>query len=548
MAQPHPGLRQPAARARAGAITLLLLAACGGGGGVGGDSQNESDHPASTAEAVRFLTQATFGPDEQDLASVQQLGYRAWMQEQAALPASSHRQVLEARAAGGVTLTHGHRQSAWWKHVLTGRDQLRQRMAFALSEIFVVSDQSDALGADILGAAEYYDLLSRHAFGNYRQLLEAVTLSPQMGRYLSHLRNRNPDPGSTQRPDENYAREVMQLFSIGLVQLEPDGAVRIDGQGQPIPTYTQDDITALSYVLTGWHYAGASTWWSYTENWSPMEPWEAHHSQAQKTILGTQFPAGRTARDELMAVLDLLAAHPNVGPFLGKQLIQRFVTSNPSPAYVRRVATVWNNDGHDHRGNLQAVLRAVLLDDEARHGHERAPTTFGKLKEPLLQQSAMWRALRARCDDGHYTFTRPDATLGQAALRSPTVFNFFRPDHAPQGAVATAGLVAPEFEIVDHTMSLNIVNQLYASIYWYRRGNSGVTAADIVIDATPEEALAGDVDALLDHLDERLLAGAMSDSMRALLRANLVQESDLRRRTQDAIYLIVSSPEFAVQK
>lgn len=547
----HPGHRSRLRRHPFALPALsVLLAACGSGGGAGegGSYQSGPDLPETPAEAVRFLTQATFGPDDADLARLQQLGYTSWLQEQHDLPAALHRPELEARAAAGVTINHHHRQGVWWKHVLTGRDQLRQRMAFALSEIFVVSDQSDALGGDYLGTAEYYDLLGRHAFGNFRGLLEAVTLSPQMGKYLSHLRNRKPEAGSNLRPDENYAREVMQLFSIGLALLNQDGTVRLDGNGQPIPTYTQEDITALAHVFTGWHYAGATHWHTFTPNWLPMEPWETYHDTSHKTILGTAFPAGRTAREELAAVLDLLAAHPNVGPFLGRQLIQRFVTSNPSPAYVARVAAVWHNDGRGVRGNLWAVLKAILLDDEARNGHRHAPTTFGKLREPLLQQSAMWRAMRARCDDGNYTFNRPETTLGQAVLRSPTVFNFFRPDHAPQGVATNAGLLAPEFEIVGHTTTLTIVNQLYASIYWYRRGNASVQPVDILIDTAVEEGLAADIDALLDHLNLRLLAGTMSPEMRTILRENLVQETNLVRRAQDAIYLIVTSPEFAVQK
>ena len=538
----RPPLRAPVAVF----ATTLLIAACGGGGS--DPYPPGTDLPADEAAAVRFLTQASFGADDASIERLQYLGYETWLREQQELPVSLHRPDLEARVASGEAVFQSHRQNMWWRRALTARDQLRQRMAFALSEIFVVSDRGSGLENDVIGLATYYDMLLEHAFGNYRDLLAAVTLSPQMGIYLSHLRNRKPDPARNIRPDENYAREVMQLFSIGLVELEQDGSVRLDGQGQPIPTYDQDDIVALAHVFTGWNYAGAISWNNYTANPRPMEPFEAFHDQQQKTVLGSVFPAGRSAQQELDQALDLLAAHPNTGPFLGKQLIQRFVTSNPSPAYVARIAAVWADDGAGVRGNLGAVLRAVLLDDEAKNGPTLAATTFGKVREPLLLQSALWRALRARCPDQSYTFANPENVFGQAALRSSTVFNFFRPDHAPQGEIADANLLSPEFEILGHTTVTSTVNQIYTSVFNRRLGAAGTQQNQILIDPSVEVELAADPTALVDHLDRRLLGGGMPTNLRSVLLAHLAGESDPLQRALDAIYLIATSPQFFVQR
>jgi uncharacterized protein (DUF1800 family) len=522
------------------------LSSCSSGGGTTYDPG--PDLPESPAAASRFLTQATFGPHEQSLARVQQLGYTTWIREQMDLPPSLHRPELEARANGGESIQQAHRQEMWWRHAITAPDQLRQRMAFALSQIFVISDRAGALVNDTIGMAEYYDMLVRHAFGNYRELIEQVTLSPQMGNYLSHLRNRKPDATRNIKPDENYAREIMQLFSIGLVQLDPDGNVRRDGQGNPLPTYTQDDIVGLAHVFTGWTYAGSATFFSGQPNYRPMIPFEEYHDRNTKTVVGgVTLPADRDARTELTDFLDRLAAHPNVGPFLGKQLIQRLVTSNPSPAYVARVSAVWNDNGDGVRGDLGAVLRAILLDDEAKNGHRTDPTRLGKVREPLLKQSALWRAFRARAETGVYNYTNPEINLAQAALRAETVFNFYRPDHLPQGELAAAGLVAPEFEIISHTTITTQTNQLYLSTDRHI-GAGGTTPTQILLDLSPEMGLAQDPGALLDHLDVLLLSGTMTTELRAILTAHVAGEADLRQRAADAIYLIVSSPEFAVQK
>ncbi len=524
----------------------LALAACSSGGGT--TYHSGPDLPESSAAASRFLTQATFGPDDQSLARLQELGYTTWLREQIDAPASLHRPELEARAGGGESIQQAHRQELWWRRTMTAPDQLRQRVAFALSQVFVISDRAGALVNDTIGMAEYYDLLVRNAFGNYRELIEQVTLSPQMGNYLSMLRNRKPDAARNLRPDENYAREIMQLFSVGLVQLENDGSVRRDGQGTPIPTYTQDEIVGLAHVFTGWAYDGSTSFTGGQPNYRPMMAFEDFHDRQTKTVIGgVLLPPNRDARVDLEDFLDRLAAHPNVGPFLGKQLIQRLVTSNPSPGYVARVAAAWNNNGTGSRGDLEAVVRAILLDDEAKNGHRLAPSTFGKLREPLLKQTALWRAFHARAEVGGYNYTNPEINLAQAALRAETVFNFYRPDHLPQGELAAQGLVAPEFEIVTHTTITTQTNQLYTTVDRHI-GAGGTTPSQILLDFSRETSLANDPSALLDRLDVLMLGGTMSAELRTLLTAHMLLESDMRARAADAVYLIVSSPEFAVQK
>jgi uncharacterized protein (DUF1800 family) len=398
----------------------LLLAACGGGGGgdngtpTGNTAADPTPPPATAAptpapaglrtgvesksDAARFLTQATFGPTLADIDALAVDGsFDAWLDAQRALPPSLQLPYLREQRAAGTVLNRNHRMEAWWRNALTAPDQLRQRMAFALSEILVVSDEDPVLGIRPEGVAYYYDLLTQHALGNYRELLEAVTLSPAMAHYLSMFGNRRPDPSIGLRADENYARELMQLFTVGLVELNPDGTPRLGGDGKTLPTYSQADIENLARVFTGWSWV-ADGFWTNAPNWTaPLQPDARYHDSDAKTIIGgARIPAGLDARAELERALDTLFAHDNLGPFLGQQLIQRLVTSNPSPAYVARVAAVFDDNGRGERGDLYAVARAILLDPEARDGHRSAPRTFGKLREPLLRVSALWRA-RRRC-------------------------------------------------------------------------------------------------------------------------------------------------------
>ena len=420
-------------------------------------------------------------------------GYEGWVDYQLTVPATLHRPQLETWNEPG----NDERTVVWWETSVNAPDQLRQRVAFALSQIFVVSDQNDDLGGQPIALANYYDMLLQNAFGNYRDLLEDVTLTPVMGVYLSMFRStRVPDLGI--EPDENYAREIMQLFSIGLVELNLDGTVLTDGSGTPIPTYNQDQIVALAEAFTGWNFAGAEgddgncqPWeWQYPEaNWlQPMEPciitdpWSngqgqtqqsSYHVTSAKTIVtGHVLAANQTAEQDMQEALDVLANHPNVGPFIATRLIQRLVTSNPTPDYVRRVATVFNNNGSGQRGDLGAVVKAILMDSEALNLSGQAPVYAGRLREPLLGLTHLFRAYGQIRNDPCFDRNNDDCQwlaaagvpslfFSQGPLSAPSVFNFFRADYAQPGNVAGLNLVSPEFQIATETQVLDHANLIY---------------------------------------------------------------------------------------
>jgi uncharacterized protein (DUF1800 family) len=457
---------------------------------------------------------------------------------------------------------------------------LRQRVAFALSEILVVSDQSGGTEGAPIALANYQDLLVDQAFGNYRDLLEQVTLSPVMGHYLSMFKNRKPDEEANIRPDENYAREIMQLFSVGLVQLNPDGTVVMSG-GQPVPTYTQDTIRGFAHVFTGWNWANCprtdgGQWWEWEwcpsgpvdwpePGWDaywlvPMESWEDYHASAGTkqllnypgvTLPAGVLPAGGSAQGDLDAALDNIFRHPNVGPFVARHLIKRLVTSNPSPAYVGRIAATFANNGMGTRGDLGATVRAILLDPEARTLPTLA-SNKGKLREPLLRLSHLWRALDGRADDGRYREWW-NSWLGQNPLSSPTVFNFFLPDYRPPGELSMLGLDAPEFQITTDTTIASVANGLGAKVYWNWRGQQDQNPEDIVVDLEPELAYAADPVRLIDRYDLLFMNRTMSTQMFDTLVDYIESrpdddEGDLRARVQDAVWLIQSSPEYAIER
>lgn len=530
-----------------------VVAGCGGGGGSGGAgiAVRAAVAPVSSSEAARLLTQASFGPTASEIEFVERVGPAYWLEYQTYLPQSRHVYSSSTEASTRV--------NTWWYIALRGQDQLRQRVAFALSQIFVVSDVDLQDASHVRGLANYYDLLATHAFGNYRDLLEAVTKSPMMGIYLSSVRNERADPARNIRPDENYAREVMQLFSIGLVQLRDDGIAQVDTQvpPQPIPTYDQETIEGYAAVFTGWTYAGTRDWYQPTRNvLEPMIAFESYHeSAADKRLLNGQvLPGGGTAESDLDAALDSIFEHPNVGPFFCKQLIQRLVTSNPSPAYVQRVAAVFDDDGSNVRGNLGAVVTAIFLDDEAREGHLTAPTTFGKIREPLLRATALWRAFDARTA-GNLNYPNPERDFAQAPLRSPTVFNFYRPDYSPTGPVQTAGLVAPELQILNDSTTTTTTNRWYSNSIDRYYGRPNLPSGAIVIYIEEEKALAraNDLDGLMNRLDGLLLCGTMSPGLRTAVQNHIATVAVTAadggaRRVGEAIFLIISSPEFALQR
>lgn len=533
----------------------VLSAGCGGGGGGGGGAVGYVVQapvaPVTTVQAARLLTQASFGPTESEIEFVARVGPEYWIEYQTYLPQSMHIYSSNIEAQNRV--------NTWWTISLRGQDQLRQRVAFALSQLFVVSDADLQDASQVRGLANFYDMLARRAFGNYRDLLEDVTLSPIMGTYLSMVRNERADPTRNIRPDENYAREVMQLFSIGLVRLNMDGTPVLDVNGDPIPTYDQEVIEGYAAVFTGWNYAGTYNWYLPSRNMvDPMIPFEAfHESAADKRLLDGQIlPGGGTAREDLEAALDSIFDHPNVPPFISKQLIQRLVTSNPTPAYVQRVANVFANDGDGVRGNLLAVVTAILTDPEAEQGHVTLPQQFGKIREPLLRATALWRAFEARTVFGGISYPNPERDFAQAPMRSPTVFNFYRPDYSPSGPVATAGLVAPELQILNDSTTTTTTNRWYSSTFDRYWGRANLPAGALAIYIEEEKALAAadDFDGLMERLNGLLLCGTMSPELRTAVQNYIVTipvgtGSDAgRARVVEAIYLIVSSPEFALQR
>jgi uncharacterized protein (DUF1800 family) len=568
-------------------LAALSLAACGGGGGGGSDGAAPTqppvvERPATRAEAARFLTQASMGPTEAEIDRVVALGYSGWIDAQLALPAVSHRAHWEARdaalRAGTPSGMAGADQvfESFWKQAVTGEDQLRQRVVWALSQIFVISMADDAVGNNPRAVAAWLDMLGDKGLGNYRELLESVSRHPMMGVYLTHLRNQKASPRTGRVPDENYAREVMQLFSIGLVELNPDGSPRLSG-GAPIDTYDSDDISGMARVFTGWSWAcpdapdngcfsqGSVDGVSDPDRiFKPMVAYPQYHSTEEKRFLGTTIPAQTTSNPEasLRVALDTLANHPNVGPFIGRQLIQRLVTSNPSPAYVRDIAQVWADNGRGMRGDLRAVVRAILLHPEAR---ATATATSGKLREPVLRLAAYLRAFGHRSDTGWWRVgntDNPAASLGQTPMRSPSVFNFYRPGYvAPGTASAARGLAAPELQIAHETSAAGYVNFMRDAVAQGVGASntiSGVTRRDIQADLAAELALAPDAAALVDRVFTRLLPHvAVSDELRSEIVAAVGSiavptsgstASALRNRVNAAILLTLVSAEFQVQR
>ena len=567
-----------------------LLAACGGGDSGSGTSTASNvpglpgvpgapptDRPPTQADAARFLQQATFGATQADIDRLMSIGYTAWLNEQFAAPQIQHRQTYDTVAAtlvaAGQTAGENQFYESWWKQAATGQDQLRQRVTFALSQIFVVSLNDSTVANTPRGVASYYDTLGRNAFGNYRQLIEDVSLHPMMGLYLSWLRNEKES--GTRVPDQNYAREVMQLFSIGLYRLNPDGSVVI-ANGAPVETYDNVDIEGLSRVFTGysWYagpnaadrtdtrfYGGAAV---ADREIQPMQSYAKFHSISAKTFLGTTIPASTAANPEgdLKTALDTIAAHPNVGPFLSRQLIQRMVTSNPSPAYVGRVAAVWANNGAGARGDLKAVIRAILLDTEARTAS--TDPSYGRIREPLQRVVNWARVAEASSDSGRWQMGRtddPGSSLGQTAMRSPSVFNFYRPGYSPPNtAISAAGLVAPEMQITNESSVVGYLNSMRS---WVQSGMgstpTGATRRDIQPNYTSLLTLADNADSLVDRLNLLLTGNTLPSAVRQQIRdavnsvsipaAGGTAASDARlNRVRLAVFLIMASPAYLTQK
>jgi uncharacterized protein (DUF1800 family) len=471
----------------------------------------------ATVAAARLLEQATFGPTTADIAKVNNLGQGAWLAQQfdmaaSPLPVTTDLNVLRAN---------------WYKNMVGGQDQLRQRMIFALSQLFVVSADKNPYANEM---QPWLTTLSKHAFGNFKDLLREMTLNPSMGKYL--------DLGNsiTPAPNENYAREMMQLFTIGPVLLNQDGSVQTDRNGAPIPSYDQARIGDMSRALSGWTYSGTSATGINWENFTgPLQPRDKYHDKSSKTLLmGTVLAAGQTTQQDFDAVMDNLFNHPNLPPFIATRLIRALTTSNPSPAYIERVADVFAS-GPAGRGDLKATLSAILTDPEARQNQPTA--TQGKLKDPMLHSLSLFRALNA-------TVASPDNLfwdyflLGEKLLNAPSVFNFYSPQtHLP----GSTELYGPEFQIYAPALAIARANFLYNFL-------SGQYKSMVSIDIAPYVAVSGDVTALMNLVDARLLQGRMSPAARSAIAASVSATTDKTQRALTALYLTAISAEFAVQQ
>ncbi len=575
-------------RVLAAAVMLGALAGCPLDG-------TNLEYPESRSEAHRFLTQATFGPDEANIQRVMAIGYNAWIDEQfATQPAFSYRTFMtqrdaEIKAAQGNTSRAGPNEvlDAFFTRALTDKAQLRSRLAFALSEIFVVSYVDEMLARVAPETVAFHaDIIDRHIDGTYRQMLEGVSKSPAMGQYLTFRGNSKEIPSAGRFPDENYAREVMQLFSIGLYELNPDGTLKLDAKGKPIETYNNNDIKGLAKVFTGWShyrgpaYAGISEAKCFGWNpecrdpeglWQPMVAYPNFHSVSAKSFLGMTIPAQGTPSPQasLTAALDKLASHPNTAPFISKQLIQRLVTSNPSPAYVGRVAARFTATG----GNFKEVVRAILMDSEARSNLTQADNRQGKLREPVLRLTAVLRAFNFDAPTlnrggGKRPYLSVGQTsdagssFGQAPFHSPSVFNFFRPGYTPpQSQMAANGLVAPEMQLLHESSLIGYFNAMQDMIFNGIGPNVTATQRNVTMQLTQQRLVARDATALTEHIAERLKGSPLSSA----LQANVIEavnsiaippdsagadaiNTALNRRVWLAILMVAVSPEFLVTK
>ena len=559
----HSAGPDTAATAAAAVLAATALAACGGGGsdagtGTGGGGGVTPPAVLTEKEASRFLAQASMGATREQIARVQAIGCSAWIDEQFATAQSTTRwDALVAGNYADISFKNGEGgfDASAWRKLLSSPDTLRQRVTLALSELMVVSiDSLVGGGWKAFAAASYLDLLEANAFGNYRTLMGAISTNTAMGMYLTFRASKKANLATGSLPDENYARELMQLFTIGLVQLDIDGTPKLTG-GASTPTYTLADITGLAPVFTGWDFdlagmSGAAATATPDFIRRPMVQIPGRYETAAKSFLGSTIAVNTPAGQALQMALDTIFGHANVGPFVSKQLIQRLVSSNPSPAYVSRAATVFNNDGTGSKGNLKAVIKAILLDDEARSATVAAGASAGKLREPMLRLAGWARAWKAASASNAWNIgntSDPSSKLGQSPLRSPSVFNFFRPGYVPpNSAIATAGLVAPEFQINNESSVVGAVNYL-------QRAMSGVGVGDVSADYTPLLALADDTVALTGEINLVLASGQLSAATASTIStavATLPGGTDALRqkRIYAALTLAMAAPEFVVLK
>ncbi|MEO1257524.1 MAG: DUF1800 family protein [Bacteroidota bacterium] len=585
---------------------IMVMSSSNSGQAQANNTINGSGLEIDEYGAARFLGYASLGADYETIQHVAEQGVSDWLDAQFAMaPAVSFKdttwmiwehfwpQYVDFYGYDFI-VNHGdavipywfYWKMAWWNNILKSDDHVRQRTAQALSQIFVISEKSN-LQLSGPGMADYYDLLYKNAFGNFRDLLYDISLHPMMGFYLSHINNPKSDAANNIHPDENYAREIMQLFSIGLFELNNDGTRKIDTEGNFIPTYDNEDIKEFAKIFTGlapsgyywpWEdYSWLPAAWgeefnnspAFVVTWEPMIPFENWHEPGEKRLLNGQVvPAGQTTLEDIDDAIDNLFNHPNVGPFIGKLLIQRLVKSNPTPAYVSRVANKFNDNGNGTRGDMQAVIRAILTDAEALDCSWIEEEQAGKLREPLLRYTQALRAFNAYNQSGKlwnwgYLF---DDAVSQGILASPSVFNFYLPEFQPNGPIADQDLFAPEFQIHTSATSINFINLAYD---WFVNDYYGEIAthvgaashnspsfeiqdldpADyIYLDLDDEYNMAYDAPALVERFNLMLTGGLLSENTKTSIINSVEQLSDPVQRVRAALFLSFIAPEYAVQK
>ncbi len=545
------------------------------------NTMNGEGLDGAKAEAARFLYQTTFGgTSEQISALARTLDFEDWIDNQIEAPRTnmlnltrqSYQQAREVYtnlygSSSELQYNEVHFQYAWWQAAMTRQDILRQRMAFALSEIFVISTDSD-IRNDGDGIADYYDMLSQNAFGNFRDLLTDVSLHPAMSIYLSHFRNQKADPANNIYPDENFAREIMQLFTIGLFELNQDGSLQLNSNGEAIPTYDNEDIRNMAKIFTGLGAGGMTQEgvdlgrtlnFNVTPNildyTLPLTMYDEYHSPGEKYLFETEIiPEGQTGMEDIEMALDILFSHHNVGPFIARRLIQQFIKSNPSSSFIEDIANVFDDNGEGIRGDLGAVLKAILLHEEARTCLWLTEPGNGKLKSPVGRYLQFARASVDRDNQNAYWtrgFSFENSTY-QIPLASPSVFNFYLPDHQPNGEIYEMGLYAPEFQIHNSVTSVGYANEVDN----WARLNKVFSIIDldysVGVENDPWLEFAKDPETLVNELDIQLCAGRLSDETRSIIIENVEAMNFgtdyLQYRVQTARYLIMISPDYVIQK
>ena len=542
-------------------------------------------------DAVRLLYQGTFGPRDGDIDTMIQQGAAAWFEEQITMDLHSYTNAWESIAADFDDIDSGENANfrqlsheTFMLNALSSPDQLRQRMTYAVSQMFVISDRFDFAGHDELMMG-YADTLHRNAFGNYRDLLREVTLHPAMGMFLAMLGNEKADPERNIRPDENFAREVMQLFTVGLQLLDQDGTPIIDeATNLPIQTYSPVDVQNYAAALTGWYFAEQPSYKfgdsfhsvEWQDRLAPMAPYEDFHQKTQKKLLRNYYvPAGASATESLEVVIDSLFYHPNLGPFVARHLIKNFVTSNPSTDYVARVVGVFNSNADGERGNLSSVVQAVLFDPEARKAPAEQSTHFGRVKDPLLKFVNFNRLFNvgSYLETNNYLANRPSQTF----LGAHSVFNFYSPTYTPNAQFADLGLVAPELQVITpETIVSDASLVAYMSTreqlaYWYSVDPSDEFTEHLnyavvhnlapLIDRLKTSGLSEVIDFLDEYMTQRQLSSSMknelveyfSPKIQQTLSADYFQSeahriADIHGLLGSLIYQISLTPEYSQQK